>query len=65
MINYNQKGFYFKEKFINWENVELISTYKVDVIAYDEIILEFETSQFRYTFPESDENWMEFAQFVT
>jgi hypothetical protein len=64
MIQFDEKGFNFKNKFISWDIVEMISTYKIDVIVYDEIILELETDEFRYTFPESDENWMEFAQFI-
>jgi hypothetical protein len=65
MIQFDEKGFNFKNKFVSWDIVEIISTYKIDLIAYDEIILELETSQFRYSFPESEENWMEFALFIT
>lgn len=64
-MKYDQLGFNFKDKFILWEEVELISTYKMDLITMDEIILELETNQFRYSFPESDEDWIDFAKFIT
>lgn len=64
-LKFNNLEFWFDEKKILWEEVETIYSYKIDLVVYDEIILEISTKDKMYTFPESEENWFEFANFIT
>lgn len=64
-LKFNDSEFWLNEKEISWEEVETIYSYKVDLITIDEIILEISTKDKIYKFPESEENWFEFAKFIT
>lgn len=64
-LKFNDLGFWLNENHILWEEVETIYSYKIDLITVDEIILEISTKDKIYTFPESSENWFEFAKFIT
>lgn len=64
-LKFNDNGFWFKESQISWEDVEKIHSYKIDLITIDEIILEISTKDKINRFPESEENWFEFANFIT
>lgn len=64
-MTFTDLGFYFNDKFISWKIVQTIYTFKIDLIVYDEIVLEISTNNQIYTFPESEENWFEFAKLIT
>lgn len=42
-LKFNDLEFWFNEKKILWEEVETIYSYKIDLVVYDEIILEIST----------------------
>lgn len=64
-MKFDEKGFYFKDKFILWDEIVTISTYKIDRLVVDDIILELTTENFIYSFSEDVENWRNFAEFIS
>ncbi len=64
-LKFNDSEFWFKENKISWEEVETIYAYKIDLITIDEIILEISTKDKIFNIKESEENWFEFAKFIT
>lgn len=64
-MKFDEKGFYFKDKLILWDEIETISIYKIDRLVVDDIIFELTTENFIYSFSEELENWRNFAEFIS
>lgn len=64
-MEFDEKGIYFKDKFILWDEIVTISTYKIDRLVVDDIILELTTENFIYSFSEDVENWRNFAEIIS